>query len=133
VCITPQLLCRWERSHGTHWIGSWVSPSFGPDALEKRNISFPYRECSPSDCPELQRSDSPVSLKTETLRISEMMAVKEASPRNKRKRPSSSFWPQSIGNVPVRAARATNPRVARPVFRLHLVTKCKSRVGIPVF
>jgi hypothetical protein len=36
-----------KRVHGTHWIGGWVSPRAGLDAVEKRKISCPCRESNP--------------------------------------------------------------------------------------
>jgi hypothetical protein len=56
-------LCRFtpgERAPGTHWIGGWVGPRFGLDAVEKRKIFHcPGIEPGPlyrlsylySDCP----------------------------------------------------------------------------------
>jgi hypothetical protein len=35
-----------ERAPGTHWIGGWVGPRAGLDAVVKRNISRPYRDSS---------------------------------------------------------------------------------------
>jgi hypothetical protein len=36
-----------ERASGTHWIGGWVDPTTGLDAVEKRRISFPCQESKP--------------------------------------------------------------------------------------
>jgi hypothetical protein len=37
-----------EGALGNHWIGGWVDPRAGLDALEKRKISYPCRELYPS-------------------------------------------------------------------------------------
>jgi hypothetical protein len=39
VSFTPR-----ERAPGTHWIGSWVGPRAGLDAMEKRKIPSHRRE-----------------------------------------------------------------------------------------
>jgi hypothetical protein len=39
----PAALSR-ERTPGTDWIGGWVSPTAGLDAVEYRNISCLYQE-----------------------------------------------------------------------------------------
>jgi hypothetical protein len=36
VNFTPRLLKLRERAVGTHWIGGWVGPKAGQDAVEKR-------------------------------------------------------------------------------------------------
>jgi hypothetical protein len=36
-----------ERAPGIHWLGGWVGLGAGLDAVEKRNISCPYRESDP--------------------------------------------------------------------------------------
>jgi hypothetical protein len=36
VNFTPQPLYPGERAAGTHWIGGWVGPRAGLDAVEKR-------------------------------------------------------------------------------------------------
>jgi hypothetical protein len=41
-CFTPR-----EIAPGTHWIGGWVGPRAGLDAVEKRRISCPCRESNP--------------------------------------------------------------------------------------
>jgi hypothetical protein len=33
-----------QRASGTHWIGGWVGPRASLDDVEKRKISFSYRE-----------------------------------------------------------------------------------------
>jgi hypothetical protein len=41
-CITPG-----ERARGTHWIGGWVGPRAGLDAVGMRKYSFPCQESNP--------------------------------------------------------------------------------------
>jgi hypothetical protein len=41
----PGLFNPEETASGTHWIGSWVGPRAGMEAVEERKVSFP--------CPEL--------------------------------------------------------------------------------
>jgi hypothetical protein len=41
-CLTPE-----ERAPGTHWIGGWVGPRAGLDAVQKRKILH-FRESNPS-------------------------------------------------------------------------------------
>jgi hypothetical protein len=36
-----------ERSPGAHWIGGWVGPRAGLDAVVKRKIPSPYRDSTP--------------------------------------------------------------------------------------
>jgi hypothetical protein len=36
-----------ERAFGTHWIGGWVGPGAGLDAVVKRKIPSPYRNSDP--------------------------------------------------------------------------------------
>jgi hypothetical protein len=36
-----------KRAPGTHWIGGWVGPKVGPDAVVKRKIPSPRRESNP--------------------------------------------------------------------------------------
>jgi len=36
-----------ERVRGTHWIGDWVGPTTGLDAVVKRKIPSPYRDWNP--------------------------------------------------------------------------------------
>jgi hypothetical protein len=40
-----------ERAHGTQWIGDWVGPRAGSDAVEKREASCPCRESNPGRNP----------------------------------------------------------------------------------
>jgi hypothetical protein len=42
-----------ERDPGTHWIGGWVGPRAGLNAVVKRKIPSPYRESNP-DYPIVQ-------------------------------------------------------------------------------
>jgi hypothetical protein len=44
----PGLFNPWQRDHVIHWIGGWVGPSTGLDAVAKRNIPWPFRESNPS-------------------------------------------------------------------------------------
>jgi hypothetical protein len=47
--------CEWsasrpgsgERTHGTHYVGGWVGPIAGLDAVEWRKISWPCWESNP--------------------------------------------------------------------------------------
>jgi hypothetical protein len=41
-CFTPR-----ERAPGTHWIGSWVGPRPGLDAVVKRKTPSPCRDSNP--------------------------------------------------------------------------------------
>jgi hypothetical protein len=52
VRFTPRLLYPQERAPGTHWIGGWVGPRAGLDAVVKRKIPSPYRDSN-------NRSSSP--------------------------------------------------------------------------
>jgi hypothetical protein len=45
---------REERAPGTHWIGGWVGPRAGLDAVMKRKIPSPRRESNPK--PRIQRN-----------------------------------------------------------------------------
>jgi len=38
-----------EKIHGIHWLGGWVGPRTGLDAVAKKNIPSQYRESNP-DC-----------------------------------------------------------------------------------
>jgi hypothetical protein len=38
VSFTTWQLYPWGKNLGTHWIGDWVDPRAGLDAVEKRNI-----------------------------------------------------------------------------------------------
>jgi hypothetical protein len=44
VSFTPLPLYPGETAPDTHCIGSWVGFRAGMDVMEKRKISFPYRE-----------------------------------------------------------------------------------------
>jgi hypothetical protein len=46
VSFTSLQLYPGERAPGTHWIGGWVGPTVGLDAMEKRQILH-YRESNP--------------------------------------------------------------------------------------
>jgi hypothetical protein len=43
----PGRLTPGERASGTPWVGGWVGPRAGLDAVEKRKISSPRRESNP--------------------------------------------------------------------------------------
>jgi hypothetical protein len=43
----PAALTLTERASGTHWIGGWVGPGVGLDAMKKRKISFSCLESNP--------------------------------------------------------------------------------------
>jgi hypothetical protein len=45
--FTPQALYPGERAPGTHWIGGWVGPRAGLNAVAKRNNTYHYRESKP--------------------------------------------------------------------------------------
>jgi hypothetical protein len=49
VSFTPGPLYSGERTSGTgiHWIGDWVGPKAGLDAVAKRKIPNPRRESNP--------------------------------------------------------------------------------------
>jgi hypothetical protein len=60
----PQPLYPRKRAIGTHWIGSWVGPRAGLDAMEKRKISFSCRRSNPgrpARSPSLYRLSYPGS------------------------------------------------------------------------
>jgi hypothetical protein len=44
----PSHITHRERAPGAHWIGGWMGPSTGLDAVEKRRISCPCWEANPS-------------------------------------------------------------------------------------
>jgi hypothetical protein len=46
VILTLLLLYSWERAPCTHWIGGWVGPRAGLDAVEKRRV-LPLRGIEP--------------------------------------------------------------------------------------
>jgi hypothetical protein len=50
VSFNPPPLYPRERTPDTHWIGDWVGPRAGLDAVAKRKIPSPFRE-SNSDHP----------------------------------------------------------------------------------
>jgi hypothetical protein len=58
----PSRPCRfipWERAPGIRWIGGWVDPRAGPDAVDKR-LSYLYRDSNPDSyaiLPEASRCD----------------------------------------------------------------------------
>jgi hypothetical protein len=39
-----------ERTPATHWIGGWVGPRAGLDAVVKRKIPSPCRDSNPRSC-----------------------------------------------------------------------------------
>jgi hypothetical protein len=44
----PTPLPSEKTATGTHWIGDWLGPRAGLDAVEKRKISCPCRDSNPS-------------------------------------------------------------------------------------
>jgi hypothetical protein len=52
----------WEIVPGTHWIGGWVGPRAGLDAMEKRKISFPCWESNPGSHPAYRAVTIPTEL-----------------------------------------------------------------------
>jgi hypothetical protein len=68
--FSPTTLPPGEGAPGTHWMGGWVGPRVDLDAVEKRKISYPYRESnfgrSPLN-PSLSREN--IALKMITLYI----------------------------------------------------------------
>jgi hypothetical protein len=44
----PDRFTSRERTPGTHWIGGWVGPRTGLDAVVKRKIPSPHREWNPT-------------------------------------------------------------------------------------
>jgi hypothetical protein len=57
---SPVALAPGERVPGTHWIGGWVGPRAGLDAVEKRKIL---------SCRETNRAAQPVAIPTELSRL----------------------------------------------------------------
>jgi len=51
----PAALSPRKRAPGTHWIGGWVSPRGGLDAVVKRKIPSPWWDLDP-----LHTAHSPV-------------------------------------------------------------------------
>jgi len=47
ICFTPLPLYLRGKSPGTHWIGGYMGPRAGLDAVEKRKIPNPRRELKP--------------------------------------------------------------------------------------
>jgi hypothetical protein len=45
--LRPSRFAPRERDSGTHWIGCWVGPRAGLDAVEKRKIPSPRQESNP--------------------------------------------------------------------------------------
>jgi hypothetical protein len=48
VSFTPRPLYHRRKPPGTHWIGAWVGPRVGLDAVAKRKIPSPLRESNPN-------------------------------------------------------------------------------------
>jgi hypothetical protein len=44
---TPAILPQKKELLITHWIGGWVGPKAGLDAVEKKKISFPLPRIEP--------------------------------------------------------------------------------------
>jgi hypothetical protein len=49
-CFTSWPLYPWEGASTTHWIGGWMGPRAGLDAVAKRKNPYPCQESNPS-CP----------------------------------------------------------------------------------
>jgi hypothetical protein len=47
IASRPGRFTTRERAPGTHWIGSWVGPRAGLDAVVKRKVLSPRRESKP--------------------------------------------------------------------------------------
>jgi hypothetical protein len=45
--LRPGRFTSRERVPGTHWVGGWVGPRAGLDAVVKRKIPSPYRDSNP--------------------------------------------------------------------------------------
>jgi hypothetical protein len=61
--LAPAAFLSGERATGTHWIGGWVGPRVGLDAVEKRKIVH-YRESNPgSSSLSLYRLSYTINLK----------------------------------------------------------------------
>jgi len=50
VSFTTRPLYLRDKNHGTHWMGGWMGPRAGLDAVVNRKIPSPCRESNP-DCP----------------------------------------------------------------------------------
>jgi hypothetical protein len=47
VSFTPRPLYPQGKATGTHWIGGWMGPRTGLDAVANRKIPSPHRESNP--------------------------------------------------------------------------------------
>jgi len=47
VSFCPGRFTPKERTPSTHWIGGWVGPRTGVDAMVKGKILSPYRDSNP--------------------------------------------------------------------------------------
>jgi hypothetical protein len=65
-CFIPE-----EGTRGTHWVGGWVGPRTGLDAVAKRKIPSPFRESNPN-----HPAHSQVALPTELSRYCRMLILK---------------------------------------------------------
>jgi hypothetical protein len=61
-----------ERAHGTHWIGGWVGPTAGLDAVAKRKI-LSLSPSLPARTQALYRKSKPMLIRSQ-LRTSELEA-----------------------------------------------------------
>jgi len=52
--VRPGRFTPEDMASGTNWIGDWVGPRAGLDAVAKRKIPCPFRESKP-DRPDLTR------------------------------------------------------------------------------
>jgi hypothetical protein len=55
--VSGQLHAPAARIRGTHWVGGWMGPRAGLDAVEKRKIPSPGRE---SNLPRSPHTDSAI-------------------------------------------------------------------------
>jgi hypothetical protein len=47
VSFTDRPITPWEKAHGTNWLGGWVDPRVGKNAVQKRKKIFPLGGSNP--------------------------------------------------------------------------------------